>query len=131
MGITKHYGGYKASDTLYALCHLDSAKEVLEVGCGIGVGPVYIAKRYGCQVVAVDISEKMLNWARKRARREGVSELITFRQADILELPFEDGRFDAVIVESVLAFVENKKKAVQEVMRVTKPGGYMGINESF
>ena len=44
VGITKHYGGYTASEKLYQLCHLDAANEVLEVGCGIGIGPVNIAK---------------------------------------------------------------------------------------
>ena len=129
VGISKHFGGYTATDTLYHRCHLEDAKEVLEVGCGIGVGPVYIAKRFNCRVVAVDISEKMLSWAHKRARREGVADQITFRQADIGRLPFENDRFDAVIVESVLAFVEDKEAALQELVRVTRPGGYVGLNE--
>jgi hypothetical protein len=44
-GISKHMGGYAATDALHRLCHLEEAQEVLEVGCGIGVGPAYIAKR--------------------------------------------------------------------------------------
>jgi ubiquinone/menaquinone biosynthesis C-methylase UbiE len=130
-GITKHMGGYAATDELHNLCHLQEAQEVLEVGCGIGVGPAYIAKRFSCQVMAVDISEKMLSWARQRARREGVIDRITFRKADVCELPFDDDRFDAVIVESVLAFVESKETAIQELIRVTRPGGYVGLNESY
>jgi SAM-dependent methyltransferase len=130
-GVTKHMGGYQATNELHRLCHLDQASEVLEVGCGIGVGPAYIAKRYGCQVVAVDISEKMLSWARQRAQREGVSERITFRKAGISELPFDDNRFDAAIVESVLAFVNDKESAIRELIRVAKPGGYIGLNECF
>jgi ubiquinone/menaquinone biosynthesis C-methylase UbiE len=131
VGITKHMGGYAATDTLHRLCHLEEAQEVLEVGCGIGVSPAYIARRFDCQVMAVDISEKMLSWARQRARREGVVDRIAFRKANVCELPFEDDRFDAVIVESVLAFVEGKEIAIQELIRVTKPGGYIGLNESY
>jgi ubiquinone/menaquinone biosynthesis C-methylase UbiE len=131
VGITKHYGGYTASEKLYQLCHLDAANEVLEVGCGIGIGPVHIAKLYNCHVMAIDISEKMLEWAKKRASRDRGSHLITFRQADILNLPFEDERFDGVIVESLLAFVKDKEKALRELIRVTKPGKYIGVNESF
>ncbi|MBN1260664.1 MAG: methyltransferase domain-containing protein [Anaerolineae bacterium] len=73
VGITKHFGGYPATDELYRLCHLNQAKEVLDVGCGIGVGPAYIARRFGCRVVAADISEKMLMWAEKRAHRDGAA----------------------------------------------------------
>lgn len=131
VGITKHMGGYEATDELYQLCHLDEAQEVLDVGCGIGVGPIHMAKQYPCWVTAVDLSEKMLSWARKRARREGVADRITFRQADVRELPFEDARFDAVIVESVLAFVPDKQAAIQELLRVIKPGGYLGLNETY
>ena len=130
-GVTKHVGGYAATDELHRLCHLSEAKEIMEVGCGIGVGPAYIAKRFDCRVVAVDISEKMLAWARQRAQREGVLDRITFRQAGVRDLPLEDDRFDAVIVESVLAFVADKDAAVRELIRVIRPGGYLGLNESY
>jgi len=131
VGITKHYGGYGASENLYKLCHLDTAEEVLDVGCGVGIGAIHIAKLYGCRVMAVDLSETMLEWAEKRVNRSGFNNLIKLKQADILKLPFEDNRYDTVIVESVLAFVEDKQKAIQEIIRVTKPGKYIGINESF
>jgi ubiquinone/menaquinone biosynthesis C-methylase UbiE len=131
VGITKHMGGYKATDQLYRLCHIDQAKEVLDVGCGIGVGPVYMVQEFGCRVVAVDVSKKMLEWAGKRAIREGCSDQIEFHKADVRDLPFENDRFDAVIVESVLAFVEDKRSAIDELIRVLKPGGHIGLNESF
>jgi ubiquinone/menaquinone biosynthesis C-methylase UbiE len=131
VGISKHMGGYDATDALHQLCHVGEAQEVLDVGCGIGVGPAYIAKRYGCRVVAVDLSQEMLSWAEQRACREGVSDLVTFRQADVRELPFKDDRFDAVLVESVLAFVEDKETAIGELIRVTRPGGYVGLNETY
>ena len=55
---------------------------------------------------------------------------VEFRVADAQDLPFEDDLFDAVITESVTAFPEDKQKAVNEYVRVTKPGGYVGLNES-
>lgn len=101
----------------------------MNVGCGIGVGSAYIARKYDCRVVGVDISEKMINWSRRRAREEGVEAKIEFRTADVLDLPFEADRFDVVICESVLVFVEDKPRAIQECVRVAKPGGYVGLNE--
>ena len=70
---------------------------MLEIGCGIGVGAVNLARNYGVRVVATDISETMLDWARKRVAREAVADMVEFQQADVLELPFECDRFDAVI----------------------------------
>jgi ubiquinone/menaquinone biosynthesis C-methylase UbiE len=131
VGITKHNGGRAATDELLSLCHIAQAREVLMVGCGIGVSCAYIAKKHGCRVVGVDISEKMIEWSHKRAREERVEDKVEFRVADILDLPFKDDRFDAVLVESVIAFVDDKTRAIQECVRVTKPGGYVAVNESY
>lgn len=131
VGITKHLGGFKATDELLTLCHVQEVKSLLYVGSGIGVGPTYIARKFGCNVAAVDISEKMLSWTNQRALEEGVSARVETRLANILNLPFEDNRFDAVLVESVLAFVETKEKAILECLRVIRPGGYIGLNEVY
>lgn len=131
VGITKHLGGFKATDELLALCRVEKAGEVLYAGCGIGVGPAYIAGKYGCRVVGVDISPKMIEWCHVRARMAKVEHLTDFRVADILGLPYEAGRFDAVLVESVVAFIQDKPGAIRELVRVAKPGGYVGLNESF
>ena len=131
VGVTKHIGGFQATDELLSLCHIESAREVLNVGCGIGVGSVYIAKKYGCHVVGIDLSEKMIEWSRRRARQEKVGTKVEFRAANVLELPFEADRFDVVFAESVLIFVEDKARAIRKCVRVTKPGGYVGFSEGF
>ncbi len=129
VGITKHVGGIEATNELLSLCHIGDAQEVLNVGCGIGVGSTYIARKYSCRVVGVDISEKMIEWSRRRAREERVEDKVEFRTADVLDLPFEADRFDVVFAESVLIFVEDKAQAIRECVRVTKPGGYVGLSE--
>ena len=125
VGISKHTGGYAATDELHRLCHLEEAQEVLDVGCGIGVGPAYIARQFDCQVMAVDISEKMLSWARQRARREGVADRFAFRKADVRELPFEDDTFDFAVSTEFIEHVPKKNAMdfLREVVRVTKKGG--------
>jgi len=128
-GATKHAGGLRATRELIELCHIDEGKYVLDVGCGVGMTPCYLAKRLGCRVVGVDIREKMIEGAKERARREGVEDKVEFRVADVQDLPFEDGLFDAVIGESIIALVEDRQRAVNECARVTKPGGYVGLNE--
>src|SRR5512143_2566697 len=131
VGITKHIGGREATDELLALCQIEQAHEVLNVGCGIGISCAYIAKKHGCRVVGVDISEKMIEWSRKRAQEERVEDRVEFRVADILDLPFEADQFDAVIAESVIGFVDDKAQAIRECTRVARVGGYVALNESF
>lgn len=130
VGLTKHIGGRAATEMLVKLCHIDKGSYVLDVGCGVGVTPCFLAKQYGCRLVGVDISAKMVERSIERSRKEKVADRIEFRVADAQELPFEAAVFDAVITESVTAFPKDKQKAVDEYTRVTKPGGYVGLNET-
>ena len=128
-GMTKHMGGLRATEQLVKLCHINQDKHVLVVGCGVGVTPCYLARKHGCSVVGVDLSAKMVERSKERAKREGVEGMVEFRVADAKNLPFEDVTFNAVICESVNAFIENKPRALSEYVRVIKPGGYVGFNE--
>ncbi len=130
VGLTKHIGGLEATEELIQLCHIGKGSYVLDVGCGVGVTPCFIAKKYGCRVVGVDISPRMVERSRERARREKVTGRVEFKVADAQDLPFEDNLFDAIMTESVTAFPEDKQKAVYQYRRVTKPGGYVGLNET-
>ncbi len=130
VGLTKHIGGVAATDELIKLCHIGKDTYMLDVGCGAGLTPAYIAKKVGCKVVGVDIRPRMVERSEEMAQREGVADLCEFKVADAQDLPFEDNLFDAVITESVTAFPEDKQKAVNEYARVTKSGGYIGLNES-
>jgi protein-L-isoaspartate O-methyltransferase len=67
VGVTKHIGGFEATNELLSLCHIENAREVLNIGRGIGVGSAYVAKKYGCHVMGVDISDRMIEWSRRRA----------------------------------------------------------------
>ena len=130
MGFTKHMGGMASTRELLEECHVDGNQHMLDVGCGVGTIPVHIAKTYGCRVVGVNVTAGMILRCKERAHREGVEALTEFRVADARDLPFENSTFDVVICESVVAFVAEKQKAVNEFVRVAKPEGYVGLNES-
>ncbi|MBN1136728.1 MAG: methyltransferase domain-containing protein [Anaerolineae bacterium] len=130
VGLTKHFGGLEGTEELAGLCHIGAGAHVLDVGCGAGVTPCFLAQRYGCRVVGVDIRARMVECSEERARRAGVADRVEFRVADAQDLPFEDNLFDAVITESVTSFPEDKQRAVDQYVRVTRPGGYVGLAES-
>ena len=130
VGLTKHLGNVDATDKLAELCHMNQGKYILDVGCGSGATAAYLAQECGCRVMGVDILPRMVDRAQELTKRKGVADLTEFKVADAQELPFPDGQFDAVITESVTAFPEDKQKAVNEYVRVLKPGGYVGLNES-
>jgi arsenite methyltransferase len=130
VGLTKHFGGLEGTQKLVELCHINADSHILDVGCGAGVSPCFLAKQYGCRVVGVDIRPRMIERSEERAQREAVADRTEFRAADAQDLPFDDGQFDIVITESVTCFPADKQRAVDEYARVTRPGGYIGLAES-
>ncbi len=126
-----HMGGQAATHALLDMCQLDATSQVLDVGCGPGNTACLIAEQYGSRVHGIDISEVMIDKAKERARRQWLMDKVEFRVADAFQLPFENDRFDVVIVESVLTPLPgDKKQALAEMARVVRPGGRIGVNES-
>jgi arsenite methyltransferase len=130
VGVTKHLGSLHATNELIRKCGITRESYVLDVGCGVGQTAVYLAQRIGCRVMGVDVLPQMVTQTRQRVEKEGLQHLVEARIADVQALPFEDNTFDDVLTESVMAFPANKEKAMAELVRVCKPGGQVGLNET-
>jgi ubiquinone/menaquinone biosynthesis C-methylase UbiE len=105
---------------------LDNHTRVVDIACGKGTSAVYLAQRYGCEVVGIDISADLIAQARTLAKKKGLEEKVIFRVGDALKLPFLENEFDVAVSQAMLVLVTDKQKAIQEALRVTKPGGYFG-----
>ncbi len=121
-----HPGGLKSTKRLLELLNLDKSKRVLDIACGKGTTSILIAKKIGCKVVGIDISEDSINKAKVLAEKSGVGSLVEFRVGDAINLPFADNEFDAIITQAMLVLVDEKEKAISEAMRVLKNGGKAG-----
>jgi ubiquinone/menaquinone biosynthesis C-methylase UbiE len=130
LNFTRHLGGQTATDQLVELCQIDPSKHVLDVGCGVGITPCNLASTYGCKVIGVDLRESMIQRASERATEQGLEDRVQFVVADAQFLPFEDNGFDAILAESVLAFIEEKSRTLEECARVIEPGGSLGVTEA-
>ena len=97
---------------------------VLDVGCGTGNFSVKLA-RMGCEVVGLDISQDMLDIARKKAQDKNMD--IQFLLGDVYDLKFDDSEFDAVFSMAAFEFIKEAPKAYKEMMRVLKPQGQLLI----
>jgi len=128
-GVTKHFGGLRVTRQLAELCHVNRDSYLLEVGCGTGFTATHLAEDIGCRIMGIDLNPGMVEWAQKRSVRKGLQERCQFRVADAQQLPFDDNTFDAMLCESVTAFVPDKRQALNEYRRVVKPDGYIGLNE--
>lgn len=97
---------------------------VVDVGSGGGMDSVIAARAVGerGKVIGVDMTEDMLERARRAAQVAGASNL-EFRQGFAEELPFDDDSVDVIISNGVLNLVPDKAAAYAEILRVLKPGG--------
>ena len=94
---------------------------VLDCAAGTGEFSLVAAERAG-NVLCTDQSLPMLEQARKKARKRGLDN-ISFARRDVTALSDPDGSFDAVIAANVLHLLPEPERAVQELWRVTAPGG--------
>ena len=120
-------GGKLATGWLIEQGQFSSDKKVLEVACNMGTTTIELAKKYGCQITAVDLDTKALEQAHLAAAKAGVEEFVTFEKANAMKLPYEDDTFDIVINEAMLTMQTEKGKAkcMEEYYRVLKPGGVL------
>ena len=111
-------------ETLCEALDLRSGSRVLDVAAGNGNATLAAARRW-CDVTSTDYVSSLLESGRVRAQAEG--HTIQFQEADAENLPFPDASFDAVISTFGVMFTPNQEQAANELARVCKPGGKIGL----
>jgi len=108
-----------------------SGEDILEIGFGTGHALVALARAVGLggRVTGVDLSEGMRQVASHRVARENLQDRVVLTCAEVPPLPFEADRFDAVFLSFTLELfpLERIPQVLQEIRRVLRPGGRMGV----
>ncbi len=118
-----HTRGLAATAELAKLVGISADTSVLDVGSGVGGPARFLAATYGCRVTGVDLSEPFVDAARYLTERTGQSGQVSFQAASALELPFDDGRFDVVLLQHVAMNISDRTRLYQEIHRVLRSGG--------
>lgn len=108
-------GGRDAREVAFEAVAERSPRRVLEVGCGRGEFAERVGAEVGAEVVAVDVSPRMVALARARG--------VDARVGDVQRLPFADGDFDCAVANWMLYHVPEVDRALAELARVLRPGG--------
>ena len=113
-----------------AMAGLEPGGSALDVCCGTGDLALELARTVGPegQVVGCDFAERMLDLARAKAERRGLSG-VRFEWADALELPYGDASFDAATIGFGARNLADLDRGLSELRRVVKPGGRLVILE--
>jgi ubiquinone/menaquinone biosynthesis C-methylase UbiE len=112
------------AEQLFESLDVHSTERVLDVATGSGNAALAAARR-GCEVIGIDYVPALLERARQRAVVEGVPA--RFEEGDAEEIPFADASFDVVTSVFGSMFAPNQEQTADELARVTKPGGRIGL----
>lgn len=112
------------SDQLVEALGVERGHRVLDVAAGHG-NCALVAARRGAEVVASDFSPAMVERGRGRTQEEGLA--VPWIEADAADLPFDDAGFDRVTSVFGAIFAPEQGVVAAELVRVTRPGGTVGI----
>lgn len=129
LGDILHPGGLALTNHLGEVVGIRKTDKVLDIACGRGASAVHLAENFGCHVTGLDYSSENQAAAEAHADSKGVSHLTSFKQGDAERLPFGDSTFDVIISECSFCTFPNKKAAAEEMARVLRPGGRLGMTD--
>jgi SAM-dependent methyltransferase len=109
---------------------VSSGDLVLDIGCRAAAHSVELVRRFGCEVVAVDLVPQLVEQARANVAKEELGDRIRVVQAGIESLPIDDASIDFVWCRDMLNHVD-LPRALAECARVLKPGGRMLVYQTF
>jgi O-methyltransferase StaMB len=121
------------TDLVAEMARPGTGEHILDVGCGIGAPAVRIAKRYGCEVTAVNISREQVRQGRQMIDEWRMSGRVRIARGDARALDFPDGSFDAIVCLEAAGDIcvsdRDKHRFVRELHRVLRPGGHVGFSD--
>lgn len=122
-----HIGGREATDALLSQIELQPGQHVLEIGCGLGGPSRFVADRYQCHVSGIDLTEDFVEASKVLSAWVGLDDRTSFEIGDALDMPFDDGTFDAAMMLHVGMNISDKQRLFYEIARVLKPGGVLAV----
>jgi ubiquinone/menaquinone biosynthesis C-methylase UbiE len=113
----------------YERMRVQPGQKVLDVGCGPGTDTIPLAAWVGTsgQVIGIDHDADMIAEAERRAQEAEVGARVIHKQVDAIALPFESDQFDACRCERLFEHLHDPAKALSEMARVTRSGGWVVV----
>lgn len=124
-----HASRTASTNAAFFLPYLKPGLSLLDCGCGSGSITLGLAEAVAPgPVVGIDVGPTVIEAARQSAAQSKLSD-VSFRTADVYQLPFADATFDAVFTHNMPEHLSDPLKAFREMQRVLKPGGVIGARD--
>jgi ubiquinone/menaquinone biosynthesis C-methylase UbiE len=126
-------GGYAHLETIAAALDRVGAPgpedRALDLGCGVGGPGRFLADRFGCPVVGIDLVPLRVETARAVAEMTGFGDRVEYRVADATALPFAGASFTLAWMLDASIHVRDKRRLFAEIARVLRPGGRLVLHD--
>jgi ubiquinone/menaquinone biosynthesis C-methylase UbiE len=126
-----HIRGRKSTIELADMLNLDAAHRVLDIGVGSGGTARYLADRFGCRVIGIDLTFSYAALAAELAEHVGLSAQTAYACANGTALPFKGESFDVAWTDHIQMNIPDKTQYIKELHRVLKPSGKIALHEVF
>ncbi|MGE5274010.1 MAG: methyltransferase domain-containing protein [Verrucomicrobiota bacterium] len=121
------------TDLVAGLARVETAENVLDVGCGLAAPAIRIAQRYGCRVTGVNISREQVRQGNELISDRDLGDRVVVQRGDARALGFPDESFDAIVcleaAGDICVTEADKSLLVSELHRMLRPGGHVGFSD--
>jgi arsenite methyltransferase len=129
LGGELHPGGEATTRRALELIEVGAGDRLLDVASGTGASAILAAREFGCLVAGVDYGAEAVRGAQQAADAAGLCDRVGFVAGDAAVLGFDDAEFDAVLCECSLCLFADKRRAIDEIRRVLRPGGRLALSD--
>ena len=124
-----HYGGLAAVDALAERAGLAPGVRLLDICCGLGGPARYMARKYGVEVVGIDLNRSRAPGAARLTAMVGLSEQARFLRGDATRLPFAAASFDAAVAQEAFLHIPDKAALFEGCRRALRAGGRLAFTD--
>jgi tocopherol O-methyltransferase len=121
----------RMNEVMMEAAAIKSTDRVLDAGCGVGGSSIFLAKKIGCKVTGITLSERQQQQAISNAKARYAETLLDFKVMDYCQTDFDDESFDVVWGCESICYAENKEDFIKEAYRLLKPGGRLVVADGF